>query len=330
LKDEIVSVTGAGGFIGGSLVADLRRQGYRKIRAIDVKPLDQWYQRFDDVENLSLDLNLKENCETAAAGAYQIFNLAANMGGMGFIENNKALCMLSVLINTHLLQSAKEQGNERFFYSSSACVYNADKQRDPNVTALKEEDAYPGQPEDGYGWEKLFSERMCRHFREDFGVVTRMARYHNVYGPFGTWDGGREKAPAAVCRKVIEAKLSGKHTIEIWGDGHQTRSFMYITDCLKGTQAIMHSDITDAINLGSSELVSINQLVDIVEDIAKIKLKRTYNLKAPKGVNGRNSDNTLIQKLLGWEPNVRLRDGMEKTYRWIHDQITSKAHKKSA
>jgi nucleoside-diphosphate-sugar epimerase len=252
------------------------------------------------------------------------------MGGMGFIENNKALCMLSVLINTHLLQSAKEQGVERFFYSSSACVYNADKQRDPNVTALKEEDAYPGQPEDGYGWEKLFSERMCRHFREDFGVVTRMARYHNVYGPFGTWDGGREKAPAAVCRKVIEAKLSGKHTIEIWGDGHQTRSFMYITDCLKGTQAIMHSDITDAINLGSSELVSINQLVDIVEDIAKIKLKRTYNLKAPKGVNGRNSDNTLIQKLLGWEPNVRLRDGMEKTYRWIHDQITSKAHKKSA
>jgi len=329
-KSGKVVVCGGGGFIGGHLVGDLLRQGYTDVRSVDVKPFAEWYQHHPQAENLQLDLNLKDACDKAVKGATLVYNLAANMGGMGFIENNKALCMLSVLINTHLLQSAKEQGVERFFYSSSACVYNADKQRDPNVTALKEEDAYPGQPEDGYGWEKLFSERMCRHFREDFGVVTRMARYHNVYGPFGTWDGGREKAPAAVCRKVIEAKLSGKHTIEIWGDGHQTRSFMYITDCLKGTQAIMHSDITDAINLGSSELVSINQLVDIVEDIAKIKLKRTYNLKAPKGVNGRNSDNTLIQKLLGWEPNVRLRDGMEKTYRWIHDQITSKAHKKSA
>ncbi len=329
-KSGKVVVCGGGGFIGGHLVGELLRQGYTDVRSVDVKPFAEWYQRHPEADNLQLDLNLKDACDKAVKGATLVYNLAANMGGMGFIENNKALCMLSVLINTHLLQSAKEQGVERFFYSSSACVYNADKQRDPNVTALKEEDAYPGQPEDGYGWEKLFSERMCRHFREDFGVVTRMARYHNVYGPFGTWDGGREKAPAAVCRKVIEAKLSGKHTIEIWGDGHQTRSFMYITDCLKGTQAIMHSDITDAINLGSSELVSINQLVDIVEDIAKIKLKRTYNLKAPKGVNGRNSDNTLIQKLLGWEPNVRLRDGMEKTYRWIHDQITSKAHKKSA
>jgi nucleoside-diphosphate-sugar epimerase len=328
-SDKIV-VCGGGGFIGGHLVGELLRAGHTDVRSVDVKPFNEWYQLHPQAENLQLDLNLKDACDKAVKGATLVYNLAANMGGMGFIENNKALCMLSVLINTHLLQSAKEQGIERFFYSSSACVYNADKQRDPNVTALKEEDAYPGQPEDGYGWEKLFSERMCRHFREDFGVVTRMARYHNVYGPLGTWDGGREKAPAAVCRKVIEAKLSGKHTIEIWGDGHQTRSFMYITDCLKGTQAIMHSDITDAINLGSSELVSINQLVDIVEDIAKIKLKRSYNLKAPKGVNGRNSDNTLIMKLLGWEPNVRLRDGMEKTYRWIHDQISSKAHKKSA
>jgi nucleoside-diphosphate-sugar epimerase len=232
--------------------------------------------------------------------------------------------MLSVLINTHLLMAAKSAGVQRFFYASSACVYNADKQRDPKVTALKEADAYPAMPEDGYGWEKLFSERMCRHFREDFGLLTRCARYHNVYGPLGTWEGGREKAPAATCRKVIEAKLSGKHEIEIWGDGHQTRSFMYIDDCLHGTQAILASDILEPLNLGSSELVSINQLVDIVEDIAGIKLKRTYNLKAPKGVNGRNSDNTMIQKLLGWEPNVRLRDGMEKTYRWIYDQMKQK------
>jgi GDP-D-mannose 3', 5'-epimerase len=243
------------------------------------------------------------------------------MGGMGFIENNKALCMLSVLINTHLLMAAKKFGVQKFFYASSACVYNADKQRDPKVTALKEVDAYPAMPEDGYGWEKLFSERMCRHFREDFGLYTRVARYHNVYGPHGTWDGGREKAPAAVCRKVIQAKLSGKHEIEIWGDGHQTRSFMYIDDCLKGTQSILNSDILEPINLGSSELVSINQLVDIVEDIAGIKLKRSYNLKAPKGVNGRNSDNALIKKYLGWEPSVRLRDGMEKTYAWIHEEI---------
>jgi nucleoside-diphosphate-sugar epimerase len=220
--------------------------------------------------------------------------------------------------------AAKKHGVQRFFYASSACVYAADKQTNPDVTALKESDAYPAMPEDGYGWEKLFSERMCRHFREDFGLVTRVARYHNVYGPHGTYDGGREKAPAAVCRKVIQAKLSGKHEIEIWGDGHQTRSFMYIDDCLKGTQAILASDILEPLNLGSSELVSINGLVDIVEGIAGIKLKRSYNLKAPKGVNGRNSDNTLINKLLKWEPSVRLRDGLEKTYAWIHDEITKK------
>src|SRR5687768_2966538 len=245
------------------------------------------------------------------------------MGGMGFIENNKALCMLTVLINTHLCMAAKDAGVKRFFYASSACVYNADKQRDPNVTALKESDAYPAMPEDGYGWEKLFSERMCRHFREDFGLQTRVARYHNVYGPHGTFEGGREKAPAAVCRKVIEAKLTGRHEIEIWGDGHQTRSFMYISDCLKGTQDILWSDILEPINLGSSELVSINQLVDIVEDIAGIELRRRYKLDAPKGVRGRNSDNTLIQKYLGWEPSVPLREGMERTYAWIHDQMKS-------
>jgi len=242
------------------------------------------------------------------------------MGGMGFIESNKALCMLSVLINTHLLMAAREGGVQRYFYASSACVYNADRQKDPEVTPLTEGDAYPAMPEDGYGWEKLFSERMCRHFREDFGVQTRIARYHNVYGPHGTYDGGREKAPAAICRKVIQAKLTGGGAIEVWGDGKQTRSFMYIDDCLKGTQAILHSDILEPINLGSSELVTINGLVDIVEEIAGVKLKRTYNLHAPKGVNGRNSDNTLIKKYLGWEPATRLREGMERTYHWIYDQ----------
>jgi GDP-D-mannose 3',5'-epimerase len=324
-----VIVCGGGGFIGGHLIADLRRQGVKEIRSVDIKPLSEWYQVFPDVENLQLDLQKRDACDRSLQGASLVYNLAADMGGMGFIENNKALCMLSVLINTHLLMAAKEAGVERFFYASSACVYNADKQRDPNVTALKEADAYPAMPEDGYGWEKLFSERMCRHFREDYGLKTRVARFHNVYGPLGTWDGGREKAPAAVCRKVIQAKLSGKHEIEIWGDGKQTRSFMYIDDCLKGVETILASDILEPINLGSSELVSINQLVDIVEEIAGIKLKRSYNLKAPKGVNGRNSDNTLIKKYLGWEPNIRLRDGMEKTYRWIHDQMTSgaKSHK---
>jgi GDP-D-mannose 3', 5'-epimerase len=253
-----------------------------------------------------------------------VYNFAADMGGMGFIELNKAACMLSVLINTHLLLAAQEVGVRRFFFASSACVYNAEKQVDPNVTALKEEDAYPALPEDGYGWEKLFSERMCRHFREDFGLATRIARFHNVYGPHGTYDGGREKAPAAICRKVIQAKLSGQQEIEIWGDGNQTRSFMYIDDCLKGIRMIMDGDFVEPINLGSSELVSINQLVDIVEEIAGTKLKRKYNLSAPKGVNGRNSDNTLIKKIFHWEPSTRLRDGMELVYRWIYDQMSAR------
>ncbi|MDB6174713.1 MAG: dependent epimerase/dehydratase family protein [Chthoniobacteraceae bacterium] len=318
---KTILVCGAGGFIGGHLIADLRRQGHTNLRAVDKKPLSEWYQRFDDVENLQLNLELLEDCDTAVSGCGSVYNLAADMGGMGFIELNKALCMLSVLINTHLLIAARKYGVERFFFSSSACVYNGDKQRDPNVTALKEEDAYPGMPEDGYGWEKLFSERMCRHFREDFGVQTRVARYHNVYGPYGTFDGGREKAPAAVCRKVIKAKMDGVHEIEIWGDGHQTRSFMYIDDCLYGTQTLLNSDYVEPINVGSSEMVTINQLVDLVEEIAGIKLKRRYNLSAPKGVNGRNSDNTLIKEIFGWEPTTKLRDGMEKTYRWIYDEV---------
>jgi GDP-D-mannose 3',5'-epimerase len=269
---------------------------------------------------------LKKNCERVTDGVTDVYNFAANMGGMGFIENNKALCMLSVLINTHMLQAAQQAGVRRFFYSSSACVYNADKQRDEHNLGLKEEDAYPALPEDGYGWEKLFSERMCRHFSEDFGMSTRVARFHNVYGPHGTWDGGREKAPAAICRKVIEAKVSGRREIEIWGSGNQTRSFTYIDDCIKGIQKIMDSDILEPINLGSSEMVSINQLVDIVEDIAGIKLERRYNLAAPKGVNGRNSDNALIKKYLDWEPDTSLRAGLEQTYAWIYEQYMARGN----
>jgi GDP-D-mannose 3',5'-epimerase len=324
---EKAVVCGAGGFIGGHLVKSLQANGIEVIRAVDIKPLDEWYQVIDGVENLTLDLKDKESCQKAAKGATAVFQLAADMGGMGFIENNKALCMLSVLTNTHMLMAARDQGVERFFYSSSACVYNGDKQTNPDVIALKEEDAYPAMPEDGYGWEKLFSERMCRHFEEDYGLQTRVARYHNVYGPLGTWTGGREKAPAAICRKVIEAKTSGKHEIEIWGDGKQTRSFMYIDDCTKGTQMIFESDIHEPLNLGSDELVTINQLVDIVEDIAGVKLERKYNLSAPKGVNGRNSDNTLIQERLGWAPSISLREGMAKTYAWIESEMLVGASK---
>jgi len=320
-RNDLIVFCGAGGFIGGHLVAEYRRRGYNNLRAVDIKPFSQWHQRFPDVDSLQLDLSNYESCLLALAGATWVYNHAADMGGMGYIETHKANCMLSVLINTHLLMAAKEHKVNRFFFASSACVYAAGKQTVTDVVALKEADAYPAMPEDGYGWEKLFSERMCRHFREDFNIDTRIVRYHNVYGPHGTWDGGREKAPAAICRKVFQAKLSNSKEIEIWGDGHQTRSFMYIDDCLKGTTAIMESDILEPINLGSSELVTINQLVDIAEDIAEVKLKRKYNLDAPKGVRGRNSDNTLILKKLNWEPSIRLRDGMEKTYQWIGDQI---------
>jgi len=329
--DDLIVVCGAGGFIGGHLLGDLRRQGYRHLRGVDVKPLSRWYQTYPDVSNLVLDLQHLDACTTAVRGARSVYNLAADMGGMGFIENNKGLCMLSVLINTHLLMASRQAGVERFFFSSSACVYAHDKQTDPKVEGLKEDDAYPAMPEDGYGWEKLFSERMCRHFREDFGLTTRVARYHNVYGPHGTYDGGREKAPAAISRKVAMSVINGDRTIEIWGSGEQTRSFTYIDDCLYGTQAIMQSaDVTFPINLGSSEKVSINQLVDLVEDIAGIKLERRYNLNAPKGVNGRNSDNTLISKTLGWAPATSLRVGMEHTYRWIYDEVKSGRSKDAA
>jgi GDP-D-mannose 3',5'-epimerase len=329
-RNDLVLVTGAGGFIGGHLVGELQRLGHRRLRAVDVKPINEWYQTFPEVDNRTLDLRDIKACRQAANGAREIYNLACDMGGMGFIETHKAECMISVLINTHMLMAARDAKTESYFYSSSACVYAADKQTRADVAPLKEGDAYPAMPEDGYGWEKLFSERMCRHFREDFGLETRIARYHNVYGPHGTYDGGREKAPAAVCRKVLEAKLAGNTEIEVWGDGEQTRSFMYIDDCLHGTRALMHSEVREPLNIGSDELVTINQLIDIVEEIAGVKLKRRYNLGAPKGVRGRCSDNTQIKKALGWAPAIRLRDGMEKTYRWIYGQMTAPAAERRA
>ena len=320
-----IVVTGAGGFIGGWLVRTLVERDEGQVFAVDKKPLSEWEQIHKLAASFgSADLSLPENCKKAVEGADEVYNLAADMGGMGFIEHNKAACMLSVLTSTNMLVAARDAGVKRFFYSSSACVYAADKQTDTAVTALKEEDAYPAMAEDGYGWEKLFSERMARHFMEDYGLETRVARFHNVYGPSGTWSGGREKAPAAISRKVAEAVIGRRHEIEIWGDGEQTRSFMYIDDCIEGILRIMQSDVREPLNLGSSELVSINQLVSVVEDIAGVRLNRSYNLDAPKGVRGRNSDNTKIQNLLGWQPSVSLRSGMEKTYSWVYDQVASK------
>jgi nucleoside-diphosphate-sugar epimerase len=324
-----VLVTGGGGFIGGHLVAELLRMG-REVRSVDCKPLEDWHQVLEQADNRVLDVSLLEAAQEAADGVSEVFNLAADMGGMGFIEGNKALCMLSVLPSTHVLMAARDAGVERFFYSSSACVYAAEKQETPEVPALREADAYPAMPEDGYGWEKLFSERMCRHFMEDFGLETRVARYHNVYGPEGTWIGGREKAPAAICRKVAEAVLSGGNEIEIWGDGKQTRSFMYIDDCVRGTLTIAEGPRVEPINLGSSELVTINGLVDIVEGIAGVELERRYKLDAPQGVRGRNSDNTLIHETYGWEPSISLRDGLEKTYAWVYEQAEREMARNSA
>jgi nucleoside-diphosphate-sugar epimerase len=318
-----VLVAGAGGFIGGHLAKTLSEQGL-EVSSADVKPLDEWYQIPEGVEARQLDLSLLADAREAVKGIDTVYMLAADMGGMGFIETHKADCMLSVLISTHMLQAARDAGVGRYFYSSSACVYAADKQVDADVTALREEDAYPAMPEDGYGWEKLFSERMARHFLEDFGLQTRVARYHNVYGPIGSFEGGREKAPAALCRKIAEAVLSGQHEIEIWGDGEQTRSFMYVDDCVEGTMRVTAGDSAVPVNVGSSELVSINQMVSIIEQIAGITVQRNYKLDAPLGVRGRNSDNTLIQEIYGWEPSIRLADGLERTYRWIYDLLAAR------
>src|SRR5215471_8933635 len=322
---SLVAVTGAGGFIGGHLVKYFHDKGY-KVRAVDKKPFEEWYQRFPEVENLHLDCSVEENCKRVCNGATEVCNLAADMGGMGFIEKFRVECLRSVLINTHMIEAAYHAGVQRYFYSSSACVYNTELQQDPNVRALKESDAYPAMAERGYGWEKLISEIFCQEYWAERGMKTLIARFHNVYGPWGTWDGGREKAPAAMCRKVVEAIDNGSGTIHIWGDGHQTRSFMFIEDCLKGIDMIAHSDdlIATPINLGSSEMVSINDLVSKVEKIAGVRLKRNYELSAPRGVAGRNSDNTFIKKTLNWEPDTKLDDGLRETYKWIKQQYEAR------
>ena len=316
-----ILIAGAGGFIGGHLVKYFLDKGYKNIRCVDIKPLKNWHRLHSQAENLVLNLQDLSNCRLATKKIDEVYNLAADMGGMGFIENNKALCMLNVLINTHLLMAARENKAKRFFYASSACVYPLSKQQNPDIDGLKESDAYPAEPEDGYGWEKLFSERMCRHFYEDFGLETRIARFHNVYGPYGEYKGGREKAPAALIRKTIEAKQNKTKQIEIWGDGKQSRTFMYIDDCIKGIDLIMHGDTREPINLGRRELVTINKMVSTIEEIAKIKLKRKYNFSAPKGVRGRSSDNTLIKKLFDWEPEISLREGLREIYKWIDKEM---------
>lgn len=313
-------VCGAGGFIGGHLVDSLLKDGHEVICA-DVKPLEYWFQLHDECKNFSLDLKEIENCEQVITGVEYVYNMACNMGGMGFIENNKAECMLSVLINTNLLRTCVKHKVKKYFFSSSACVYNGSKQSSTFVEGLKEEDAYPAMPEDGYGWEKLFSERMCRHFFEDFGLETRVARYHNVYGPMGTYDGGREKAPAALSRKIINAKINGEKKIDVWGDGEQTRSFMFIDDCIEGTKKLFNSDCREVLNIGSEEQVSINQMIEIIEDISSFKVQKNYQLDKPKGVRGRNSNNDLIRSAIGWDAQISLSNGLKTTYQWIENQI---------
>jgi len=321
-KDDLIVIGGAGGFIAGALARYFKDRGFTRIRAVDKKPLDEWYQMVPGVESLCMDLSIEENCVSACKGATEVYNMAADMGGMGFIERFRVECLRSILINTHMIEAAYNAGAERYFFSSSACAYNVELQQDPNVRALKESDAYPAMSERGYGWEKLLSEMFCEEYWAERGMKTAIARFHNVYGPFGTWDGGREKAPAALCRKVIEAKDTGNLIIDIWGDGHQTRSFMYIDDCVDGIDMIMHCEnlIATPVNLGSGELIAINDLVSMAEEIGGVSLERTHDLSAPRGVAGRNSDNTFIRETLGWEPSTPFRDGLEKTYRWIEEQ----------
>lgn len=318
-----ILVAGAGGFIGGWLTKRLLTDGHQ-VTAVDIKPMANWYQSFSEADNHVKDLSLLQNCIEVTKEIDEVYNLAADMGGMGFIENHKAECMLSVLINTHLLVASRHNKVKKFFFASSACVYNAEKQDRPDIDGLKESDAYPAMPEDGYGWEKLFSERMCRHFYEDFGLETRIARYHNVYGPEGTWEGGREKAPAALCRKIAQARIDKSNKIEIWGDGEQTRSFTFIDDCIEGTLRLMNSDVREPLNIGSDEMVTINQMVEILESIADIRVERIHDLSAPKGVRGRNSDNTKVLNDLKWSPTISLRNGLEATYEWIESQLVSK------
>ena len=322
MKKKIL-ICGAGGFIGGHLASRFKDDQKFELVCADIKPKEYWFQMFDNATNFSLDLKEYENTLKVTKDVDFIFNFACNMGGMGFIENNKAECMLSVLVNTNLLRSAIKNGCKKYFFSSSACVYNALKQKQTFISGLKEADAYPADPEDGYGWEKLFSERMCRHFSEDFGIDTRVVRYHNIYGPQGTFDGGREKAPAALCRKIILAKKNNLKQIDVWGDGEQTRSFLYIDDCIKGTLDVFNGNSSEVFNVGSEEQVSINQMIEMIEDIADYKVKKNYQLDKPKGVRGRSSDNSFIEKTIGWKPNHSLKEGLTKTYNWINDQIES-------
>ena len=325
-KDDLILITGAGGFIAGALVRYFKDKGFTNIRAVDRKPLPDWYQRIEGVESLCLDLTDANNCNRVAEGAKEVYNLAADMGGMGFIERFRIMCLRSILVNTHLIEAANRAGAERYFFSSSACAYNTLLQEDPNCRALKETDAYPAYAERGYGWEKLVSEMFCQEYTAERGMKTAIARFHNVYGPWGTWDGGREKVPAAMCRKVLEAKDKGLDTLEIWGDGTQARSFMYIDDCLNGIDLIMHCDELNAVpvNLGTSEMISINALASIAEEIGGVKLKKQYKLDAPKGVAGRNSDNTFIKSVLDWEPNLPITEGLKKTYAWIEGQYNDR------
>ena len=318
-----ILVTGAGGFIGGHLVKELLKRDYQ-VRAVDIKPMEEWYQTFEIVENFELDMSLKDNCYKMVDGVNEVINMACNMGGMGFIENNKALCMLSVLVNTHLLMACREFKIKKYFFSSSACAYNKDLQNETGISGLKEEDAYPANPEDGYGWEKLFSERMCRHFYEDYGLDVKVARYHNIYGPNGTYDGGREKAPAALCRKIIETIINKTDKIDVWGDGKQTRSFLYIDDCIEATLKLFDSEFHGPINIGSEEKFSINEMIEKIESISGVKVKKNYQLDKPKGVRGRNSDNTLIRSQLNWDVNYSLHQGLEETYNWIFSEIKKK------
>ncbi len=325
IKNKKILIVGAGGFIGGHLVNRLLKGG-NSIIATDIKPKEFWFQDFSEAKNhYAMDMKDIFNCKMVTKNVDFVFNMACNMGGMGFIENNKAECMQSVLINTNLLIACNENKVHKYFFSSSACAYNTKKQENVFIDGLKEEDAYPANPEDGYGWEKLFSERMCRHFMEDYGLEVRVARYHNIYGPFGTYDGGREKAPAALCRKIIQAKKENKDTIDVWGDGEQTRTFLYVDECVEGTLRLFESNYSGPMNIGSDEQVSINQMIEMIENISKVKtLNKNYQLDKPKGVRGRSSNNDLIKKVLNWSYKMNLKDGLTKTYKWIENEMSLK------
>jgi len=322
-----ILVTGAGGFIGHHLVTFLKQQGHW-VRGADIKPTE--YAATDADEFALLDLREPANARLATRGVDEVYALAADMGGMGYISSNHATILHNnALINLNTLEAAKQNGASRYLYTSSACVYPEYKQTDAAVTALKEDDAYPAQPQDAYGWEKLISERLCTHYREDFGIETRIVRFHNIFGPLGTWDGGREKAPAAMCRKVARAKLMGQSEIEIWGDGEQTRSFCYIDDCLDGLTRLMRSDYHEPLNLGQDRLVTINQLADLVCGAAGVTLGKRH-IPGPQGVRGRNSDNTRLKQILGWEPRVSLEDGLARAYAWIEAQVREQLAQTSA